>query len=170
MMDNLLTTVLRNAELRRIQENPVNIEVPLRDMKTDSYGKQIPDLSKPSVICTIGPVRIASMNNPVIQSTGGEPDRAVLNDYMIVAPWNATFLKNNMVFMANGVTYRIYKASPVLYRGIVISNIAYAKREEAIDEAYEVLDPDAEGTSEFVISLVEYRVLGITQGRVLGVS
>ena len=104
---------------RFIAENPYTFVTWLRTTKEKGYGTQIPDLTATPVETTYGVIRVLRrrLPDPIVANPATPYD--FQDVYYLLAPYDATWLKKDLVFEYYGQKYRtLLVEDRILFGGI----------------------------------------------------
>lgn len=118
---DILIDILRKAEHDRIMTDPANIKMTVYPTKDNGYGVQVADLSKDPQSVELGPVLIVPAGRPEVQN-GNKADVSYwMNDFILVAEHDATWVQRGLVFEHNGRRYRILEPVFIRHFGDIIA-------------------------------------------------
>ena len=114
---NQVVNELRQAEINRIFVDQAEVYEVTRPMIDNGYGTMVPDLASTKTYVERGPARIVAKSDPILrssdrraaytQSSGLTEAYGIGNDYVILLPYDATWLVSGTVFQYRD---RFYKA------------------------------------------------------------
>lgn len=118
---NITIDILRKAEHDRIQTDPAMIKVTTYPTKDNGYGKLVPDLTKDPIVTEYGPALIVPAGRPEVQNGNKEDVSAWMNDFILIAEHDATWVQRGLLFEHNSRKYRVLEPVYVRHFGDVIS-------------------------------------------------